>query len=93
MMPGLTLPAWLQEHEVECHYIAPGKPMQNSFVKSFNGRLCDEWLNAHLFGSFNERGRWIGYNTNRPHTRLNELTPTDFAARPNQGHNQNRPPL
>ena len=38
-----------QEHDVEWHYIAPGKPMQNSFVESFNGRLRDECLNEHLF--------------------------------------------
>ena len=41
--------AWQQEHGVEWHYIAPGKPMQNGFVESFNGRLRDECLNEHLF--------------------------------------------
>ena len=41
--------AWQQEHDVEWHYIAPGKPMQNGFVESFNGRLRDECLNEHLF--------------------------------------------
>jgi putative transposase len=38
--------AWQQEREIEWHYIAPGKPMQNGFVESFNGRLCDECLST-----------------------------------------------
>jgi putative transposase len=86
---------WQQERGVEWHYIAPGKPMQNGFVESFNGRLRDECLNEHLFASLAQARRiieeWrIDYNTNRPHTSLNGLTPTEFAARPSQGHNQNR---
>jgi putative transposase len=40
---------WQQEHGVEWHYIAPGKPLQNAFIDSFNGRLRDECLNEHLF--------------------------------------------
>jgi putative transposase len=87
--------AWQQEHAVEWHYIAPGKPTQNGFVESFNGRLRDECLNEHLFSNLNEARRiieeWrIDYNTNRPHSSLKGLTPTEFAARPDQGHNRNR---
>jgi putative transposase len=90
-----ALLAWQEEKEIEWHYIAPGKPLQNGFVESFNGRLRDECLNEHLFSNLNEARRiiedWrIDYNTNRPHTSLNGLTPTEFAARPHQGHNQNR---
>jgi putative transposase len=86
---------WQQEHRVEWHYIAPGKPTQNGFIESFNGRLRDECLNEHLFASLTEATKiieaWrIDYNTKRPHTSLNGLTPTEFAARPTQGHNQNR---
>ena len=86
---------WQQDRDVEWHYIAPGKPMQNGFVESFNGRLRDECLNEHLFTNLNEARQiieaWrIDYNTNRPHTSLNGLTPTEFAARPNQGQNWNR---
>jgi putative transposase len=86
--------AWQQQHGVEWHYIAPGKPMQNGFVESFNGRLRDECLNENLFTNINEARRiiedWrIDYNTNRPHTSLNGLTPTEFAARPTPGHNRN----
>jgi putative transposase len=87
--------AWQQQHDVEWHYIAPGKPMQNGFVESFNGRLRDECLNEHLFRNLNEARQiiedWrIDYNTTRPHTSLNGLTPAEFAARPNEGHNRNR---
>jgi len=87
--------AWQEEQGVEWHYIAPGKPMQNGFVESFNGRLRDECLSEHLFTNLNEARQiieeWrIDYNTNRPHTSLNGLTPTEFATRPNQGQNQNR---
>jgi putative transposase len=87
--------AWQQDHRVEWHYIAPGKPTQNGFIESFNGRLRDECLNEHLFSSLPEARRiieaWrIDYNTKRPHSSLGGLTPTEFAARPNQGHNQNR---
>ena len=42
---------WSQEHRVDWHYIAPGKPTQNAFVESFNGRLRDELLNETLFTS------------------------------------------
>ena len=87
--------AWQHQRDVEWHYIAPGKPMQNGFVESFNGRLRDECLNEHLFSNLNEARQvieaWrIDYNTNRPHTSLNGLTPTEFAARPDPGHNRNR---
>ena len=87
--------AWQQQRGVEWHYIAPGKPMQNGFVESFNGRLRDECLNEHLFANLKEAREIIedwrtDYNTNRPHTSLNGLTPTEFAARPNQGQNWNR---
>lgn len=87
--------AWQRDRDVEWHYIAPGKPMQNGFVESFNGRLRDECLNEHLFTNLKEARQiieeWrIDYNTNRPHSSLNGLTPTEFAARPDQGHNRSR---
>ncbi len=87
--------AWQQDHRVEWHYIAPGNPTQNGFIESFNGRLRDECLNEHLFTSLPEARRiieaWkIDHNTRRPHSSLRGLTPTEFAARPDQGHNQNR---
>jgi putative transposase len=86
---------WQHERSVAWHYIAPGKPMQNGFIESFNGRLRDECLNEHLFTSLKEARNiieeWrIDYNNHRPHSSLNRLTPTEFPARPNQGHNRNR---
>ena len=87
--------AWQEEFGIEWHYIAPGKPMQNGFVESFNSRLRDECLNEHLFANLSEARQiiedWrIDYNTTRPHTSLNGLTPTEFANRSNRGENQNR---
>ena len=86
---------WQEERRVEWHYIAPGKPMQNGFAESFNGRFRDECLNEHLFGSLKQARRiieeWrLDYNTRRPHTSLHGLTPAEFATRPTKGHNQNR---
>src|SRR4051794_18966980 len=43
--------SWQEERGVEWHYIAPGKPTQNGFIESFNGRLRDECLNEHLFSN------------------------------------------
>ena len=82
--------AWQQEHAVEWHYIAPGKPMQNGFVESFNGRLRDECLNEHVFTNLSEARRiieeWrIDYNTNRPHASLNGLTPNWVRSTPRSG--------
>jgi putative transposase len=86
---------WQHERCVGWHYIAPGKPMQNGFAESFIGRLRDECLNEHPFISLKHARQileaWrIDYNTCRPHSSLGGLTPMQFAARPDQGHNQNR---
>ena len=83
--------AWCQDTGVEWHYIAPGKPQQNGFVESFNGRLRDECLNEHLFPSLAAARRIIeawrtDYNTVRPHSSLGGLAPAEFTNRPRQGH-------
>lgn len=75
---------WVQDTEIEWHYIAPGKPTQNAFVESFNGRLRDECLNEHLFDGLDDARRiieaWrIDYNTHRPHTSLGGLAPLTYA--------------
>jgi putative transposase len=62
---------WQEERKVEWHYIAPGKPMQNGFVESFNGRLRDECLNEHLFANLRHARELIAdwrndYNHHRP---------------------------
>ena len=66
---------WCAAHQVEWHYIAPGKPMQNGFVESFNGRMRDELLNETMFRSpVHARAviaDWVtDYNTQRPHSAL-----------------------
>jgi putative transposase len=85
---------WQEETSVAWHYIQPGKPQQNGFVESFNGRLRDELLNETLFGSLSQarrsiEDRRIDYNGERPHTSLNGLTPNEFASRYIADDNQN----
>ena len=75
---------WCQESGVEWHYIAPGKPTQNAFVESFNGRFRDECLNDTLFASLVdariEISKWRNdYNNERPHSALGNVPPTEFA--------------
>lgn len=76
--------AWADQSRVAWHYIAPGKPMQNAFIESFNGRLRDELLNETLFTSLAQArvalACWrIDYNGSRPHSRLGWQTPSEFA--------------
>jgi len=77
--------SWTQEHKVEWHYIAPGKPMQNGYIESFNGRMRDELLNETLFLDLNQARQmihaWVeDYNTARPHSSLGYKTPANYAA-------------
>ena len=86
---------WQEDRQVDWHYIAPGKPMQNGLVESFNGRLRDECLNEHLFTSYAHARKVINawrrdYNTERPHSSLDGLTPMEFATRSRMDHNMNR---
>ena len=76
--------AWTKEHQVEWHYIAPGRPMQNGYIESFNGRMRDELLNESLFVDLDQARQLIGawaadYNTARPHSSLGYKTPTAYA--------------
>ena len=75
---------WADEAKVDWHYIAPGKPMQNGFIESFNGKLRDEKLNDTLFTTLHqarvELATWRNdYNHHRPHSGLGWLTPSEFA--------------
>lgn len=77
--------AWVEQHKITWHYIAPGKPMQNGFCESFNGRMRDELLNESLFfGLDHARTKladWVDdYNEQRPHSALGYLTPAAYAA-------------
>jgi putative transposase len=84
-LTGNAILTWTAEAKVEWHYIAPGKPMQNAFVESFNGRLRDEFLNETLFTSLGQvrssLEEWRrDYNEVRPHSRIGWLTPAVHAA-------------
>ena len=74
---------WSQDNKVELCFIAPGKPQQNAFVESFNGKFRKECLDLNCFGDLLEARdvimHWrLDYNTNRPHSSLNYITPTKF---------------
>ena len=90
--------AWATDHQVDWHYIAPGKPMQNGFVESFNGRMRDELLNETLFRDLDHArqliGAWVAdYNTARPHSALGYKTPAAYAEQLTAPQAQNRPRL
>jgi len=77
--------SWASAMKIDWHYIAPGKPIQNAFAESFNGRMRDELLNESLFFGLGharaEIAAWIAdYNTERPHSALGYRTPAAFAA-------------
>jgi putative transposase len=81
---GRALAAWSEERRVRLEFIQPGKPVQNAYVESFNGRLRDECLNANWFTSLSDARRKIetwrqDYNQQRPHSSLNYLPPAEFA--------------
>ena len=85
---SIRLIGWTNRTGVEWHYIAPGKPVQNTFVESFNGRLRDECLNEEVFTSLSEARavieHWhIDYNQVRPHSAHGGLTPQ--AVHPGRG--------
>ena len=83
-LTSMAVLRWCQETRIDWHYIAPGKPMQNGFVESFNGSFRDELLNETLFSSLAEARAKINtwkedYNRIRPHSSLGNLTPEEFA--------------
>jgi putative transposase len=80
-----AMPAWPQKVGVDWHVIAPGKPTQNTFIESFNGRLRDELLNETLFSDLRQARTAVrawrdDYNTCRPHSALGNIPPAKFAA-------------
>ena len=81
---GRALAAWSEQRRVRLEFIQPGKPAQNAYIESFNGRLRDECLNANWFTSLSDARRKVetwrqDYNELRPHSSLNYLPPTEFA--------------
>ena len=85
-LTGIAILRWAQETRIAWHYVAPGKPQQNAFIESFNGRLRDELLNETLFTSLAQARAVLAdwkhnYNTVRPHSALGNLAPTEYADR------------
>ncbi len=79
---------WCSSHDVNWHYITPGKPSENGFCESFNGKLRDECLNEHIFMSLQHAKEILGtwredYNYVRPHSSLGYLSPIEFIRKNN----------
>ena len=79
-----ALEAWAHGNGVELHFIRPGKPNDNPYIESFNGKFRDECLNENLFTSLNDARFTIelwrrDYNQVRPHSSLDNMTPEEFA--------------
>jgi len=75
--------AWAQEQRIEWHYITPGKPRENGFTESLNGRIRDECLNEHVFEGLAHARRLIetwrqDYNNVRPHGSIGNIPPAAF---------------
>jgi len=81
---GRALDEWAYRRGVKLNFIRPGKPIENAFAESFNGRLRDECLNTNWFINLKEAREIIenwreDYNQVRPHSSLNNLTPAEYA--------------
>ena len=76
---------WAYTNSVHLDFIRPGRPVENGYIESFNGRLRDECLNVEVFFSLADARRklalWLhDYNHHRPHSALADRTPAEFAA-------------
>ncbi|WP_273860316.1 IS3 family transposase [Photobacterium sp. GSS17] len=91
---GKALDQWAYDHGVILKLIQAGKPTQNAYIESFNGKFRDECLNEHLFRDLSHARKlisdWrIDYNENRPHSSIGYLTPSEFAVLTRSGLNSN----
>lgn len=80
-----VMDAWAYRHGIQLDFIRPGKPVENSFIESFNGRIRDECLNVEVFFTLDDaRKKWArwqeDYNRTRPHSALHDQAPACFAA-------------
>jgi putative transposase len=78
-----ALDRWAYQRGVRLHFIRPGKPTDNAFIESFNGKLRDECLNANWFDTLEQARQiiyewWHDYNERRPHSSLGDLTPSEY---------------
>lgn len=82
---SLALDQWASRHGIRLDFIRPGRPVENCFIESFNGKLRDECLNQHHFATLADAQARIEtwreeYNTARPHQSLERRTPAEYAA-------------
>jgi putative transposase len=80
---SMAMLQWSVDHQVDLHFIDPGKPAQNAWIESFNARVRDEFLNAEAFWALPDlrdaADVWlVDYNEVRPHSSLGYLTPKEF---------------
>ena len=81
---GRAMEVWAIETDVQLCFIRPGRPVENGFIESFNGRLRDECLNVEWFPSLDDARRKLAawrdhYNHSRPHSALDDRAPATFA--------------
>jgi len=81
---GRFLDEWAYRNKVELHFIEPGKPVENCYIESFNGKFRDECLSEHWFLHLPHAREvieaWrVDYNEVRPHRSLGNLTPAESA--------------
>jgi putative transposase len=81
---GQAMDAWAHQAGVKLDFIRPGRPVQNGYIESFNGRLRDECLNTEVFSSLADAREKLehwrrDYNETRPHSALADRTPEEFA--------------
>lgn len=82
---GRALDEWAYRRQIRLRFIRPGKPIENAYAESFNGRLRDECLNEHWFTSLSHARALISqwrdeYNHERPHSSIGNLAPAVFAS-------------
>ena len=83
---SMAILKWVQDTGIDWHYVAPGKPRQNGFIESFNGKLRDECLNETRLGTLSAARETLeewheDYNWCGPHSALGNLTPMEFLQR------------
>ena len=95
---GQVLDAWVYQRGVHLDFIRPGKPTENGYIESFNGRLRDELMNTEVFFSLEEARekleKWRqDYNSQRPHSALGYQTPLEYRQQSVQTNKQTHPPV
>ncbi len=90
-----ALDLWAYRNGVHRDFIRPGKPVENGYIESLNGKLRDECLNLEVFFTFTDARRKLhlwqrDYNRHRPHSALANRTPAEFAALANGGAMQEK---